>query len=185
MKPPRLIILLAFILCCSVVGGYAQQPGKATFNIDSVPFSNAKLDSFPYIALPKGTKLLNDKPFEHQEDLLFFPIDGEMQKKEGRVWRAFITQDAASGNGWSNNYYTKSIAAAITKLGGVRVFQGKVTRAAVERIKEMATYFGDEGSIDYWNEPVSVYVIRRRDGHHVWIQFSGYSAGGQLQVLQQ
>jgi hypothetical protein len=31
---------------------------------------------------------------------------------------------------------------------------------------------------------VKVYAIRRKDGDHLFVQFSGYSAGGSIQILQ-
>jgi len=162
-------------------------PVSATkkFDIDAIAVSKATLGDFPYIQLPKGLKLLNSEAYTHREDFLFFPINGTMQRLEGNVWRAFIAHEGSAGNGWSYDYFEKKIAGEITRLGGVKIFEGKVSKAELDRIKEDATYFGDEGSIDYWNNKVLVYVIRREDGHHIYCQFSGNSAGGQLQILQQ
>ncbi|ANH81610.1 hypothetical protein A8C56_12045 [Niabella ginsenosidivorans] len=143
------------------------------------------LGDFPYIQLPKGLKLLNGKPYGHAQDFLFFPIDGKMERLDGHVWRAFIANDGSIGNGWSYDYFVKSVAAEISRPGGVKIYEGKVPKAELDRIEEEATYSGDEGAIDYWNEKVWVYVIHREDGHSVYCQFSGYSAGGQLEVLQQ
>lgn len=163
----------------------APRPVAKKFDINTIPVSKAALGDFPYIQLPAGLKLLNGKAYTHQEDFLFFPIDEKMQRLEGKVWRAFVTNEEGSGNGWSLDYFEKKLAAEIVKLGGVKIFSGKVTRAELDRIKEDASYFGDEGSIDYWNNKASVYVIRRQDGHNIYYQFSGNSASGQLQVLQQ
>jgi len=163
----------------------APQPVIGKFDINAIPVSGAVLGDFPYIQLPRGLKLLNGEAYTHQEDFLFFPVDGKMQRLEGNVWRAFIANEGSVGNKWSYDYFEKKLAAEITRLGGVKIFEGKVSGAELDRIKEEATYFGDEGSIDYWNNKVLVYVIRRQDGHHIYCQFSGNSAGGQLQVLQQ
>lgn len=160
-------------------------PAAQKFDINAIPVSGAVLGDFPYIQLPRGLKLLNSEAYTHQEDFLFFPIDGKMQRLEGNVWRAFIANEGSVGNQWSYDYFEKKLAAEITRLGGIKIFEGKVSGAELDRIKEEATYFGDEGSIDYWNNKVLVYAIRRQDGHHIYCQFSGNSAGGQLQVLQQ
>lgn len=183
---------LSFILMigCLFVGSnlYAQKkPNTAIrkFNIDSVHISKVALGDFPYVKLPKGLKLLNDKPFEHSQDFLFFPIDGKMKRIEGHVWRAFITYDGSMGNGWSYDYFVKSLTAEFKRLGGVKIYEGRIAKTELDRIKDEATYFGDEGSIDYWNEKVLTYVIRRSDGHHIYLQLSGNSAEGQLQLVQQ
>lgn len=183
-------IICILILGCLFVGTnlYAQKkPTVAVrkFNIDSIPLSKVALGSFPYVNLPKGLKLLNDKPFDHGQDFLFFPIDGKMKRIEGHVWRAFITYNSNINKGWSFDYFSKSLAAEIKRLGGVKIYEGRVAKTELDRIKEAATYFGDEGSIDYWNERVAVYAIRRSDGHHIYLQLSGNSAEGQLQLVQQ
>jgi hypothetical protein len=64
------------------------------------------------------------------------------------------------------------------------LFQGKVGQTELDRIKDEATYFGEEGPIDYPNNLVRVYAIRRKDGDHFFIQFSGNSAGAAIQILQ-
>lgn len=189
MKNLKTLSLILIVGCLFATSNlYAQKkPTMAIrkFNIDSIPVSKVALGDFPYVKLPKGLKLLNDKPFEHAQDFLFFPIDGKMKRIEGRVWRAFITHDEGMGNGWSFDYFSKSLTAEIKRLGGVKIYEGRVAKTELDRIKDAATYFGDEGSIDYWNEKVSTYVIRRADGHHIYYQFSGNSAGGQLQLVQQ
>ncbi|PSK91559.1 hypothetical protein [Taibaiella chishuiensis] len=184
--PGVLLVFLSFNFFGSPL--FAQtstKPVPKKTDVSAIPVSNAALGEFPYIQLPAGLKLLNSQAYTHQMDFLFFPVDGQMQRLEGKVWRAFITDDGSVGNGWSYDYFERKIIAAITQLGGVKLFAGKVRKAELDRIKEDATYFGDEGSIDYWNNKVLVYMIRRQDGHNIYCQFSGNSAGGQLQVLQQ
>jgi hypothetical protein len=59
-----------------------------------------------------------------------------------------------------------------------------VAQTELDRIKDEANYFGEEGSIDYPNNLVSVYAIRRKDGDHLFIQLPGNSAGAAIQILQ-
>ncbi|MFT4024369.1 MAG: OmpA family protein [Flavihumibacter sp.] len=46
------------------------------------------------------------------------------------------------------------------------------------------TGIGEDGSADYWNSPVKTYLVRRANGDDVYIQVSGNTAGGTVQVLQ-
>jgi len=101
---------------------------------------------------------------------------------EGKVYKAFIT--SVTGNEWSLPLFEKSYKDLITAAGGVLIFQGKVPQTELDRIKDEATYFGEEGSIDYTNNVVKVYAIRRKEGDHLFVQLSGYSAGGSIQILQ-
>jgi hypothetical protein len=101
---------------------------------------------------------------------------------EGKVYKAFLT--GVTGKEWSLPYFKKSYKDLITAAGGVLLFQGKVPQNELDRIKDEATYFGEEGSIDCTNNIVKVYAIRRKEGDHVFVQFSGYNAGGAIQILQ-
>ena len=154
-----------------------------TFDLAKVPVSDKALDSFPYFKLPPGMKSQNT-PVQKKYDMLFFPIGGTMTQFFGSVFKSAITGEK-DNNDWSQplfrQYYEDSIKAA----GGVLVYSGKVSQQEMDRIKEKATYFGEEGSIDYWNDPVDVYVIHRQTGGNIWIQFSSNTAGGDIQILQQ
>ncbi|WP_344981190.1 hypothetical protein [Compostibacter hankyongensis] len=116
--------------------------------------------------------------------MLFFPIDSVMTPIEGKVWRTYVEAESGKYDDWSPVFFEKSYDEAIRTAGGVKIFEGKVSREELDRIKEKATYFGDEGSIDYWNDPVRVYVIHRADGGDIYIQLSGNTAGGSIQILQ-
>ncbi len=186
LLPGVLFVFLSFhALDSALFTQTSSKPVSKKVDLSTIPVSQATLGEFPYIQLPKGLKLLNSQAYTHQMDFLFFPVNQQMQRLEGNVWRAFITDDGTIGNGWSYDYFERKMISEITQLGGVKIFEGKVPKAEQDRIKEEATYFGDEGSIDYWNNKVLVYIIRRQDGHNIYCQFSGYSAGGQVQILQQ
>ena len=73
---------------------------------------------------------------------------------------------------------------AIKNAGGVMINDSKIAGTEMDRIKEQASYFGEEGSLDYWNDPVKCYLIRRENGDDIYIQFSANSASGALQILQ-
>lgn len=155
----------------------------AEFDINSIAISDKELGEFPFFSLPKGLQEQN-KPIKRSFDMLFVPINGIMTPMEGKVWKSYIVKAEDSDEDWSLPYFLKSYDEAITSYGGVKIFDGKVSQQEIDRIKEQATYFGEEGSIDYWNEVVKTYLIRRNNGEDIYIQISGNTAGGQLQILQ-
>ncbi len=161
-----------------------EQPANtAEFDINSIAISDKELGEFPFFSLPKGLQEQN-KPIKRSFDMLFVPINGIMTPMEGKVWKSYIVKAEDSDEDWSLPYFLKSYDEAITSYGGVKIFDGKVSQQEIDRIKEQATYFGEEGSIDYWNEVVKTYLIRRNNGEDIYIQISGNTASGQLQILQ-
>ncbi|MCF0055226.1 hypothetical protein [Dyadobacter sp. CY356] len=152
-----------------------------SIDLTKLPFSEKKLAAFPFINPPADIVPLN-KPLTRDFDRLFFPTKQGMIPVEGKVYKAFLT--SVTGKEWSLPYFEKSYKDLITAAGGVLIFQGKVPQKELDRIKDETTYFGEEGSIDYTNNVVKVYAIRRKEGDHIFFQFSGYSAGGAIQLLQ-
>lgn len=160
-----------------------KEQDSPVFDIQKIPISNHELAVFPYFNLPQDLKEQN-KPINRNYDMLFFPIDGKMTKVEGKVYKSYIVTSSDNYKDWSFPYFQKSYDDAITEVGGVKVFEGKISSQELDRIKDEARYFGEEGSIDYWNEPVSVYIIRRENGDDVYIQISGNTSSGAIQILQ-
>lgn len=157
--------------------------GTNSFDINSIPVSTAEVGDFPFFSFPKGLDFQN-KPVQKSYDMLFFPLKGVMTPIEGKVWKTYVVNEKSNKEDWSLPYFLKSYDDAITKVGGVKIFDGKVSQQELDRIKEDAKYFGEEGSIDYWNEPVKVYVIRRANGDDIYIQLYGNTATGAIQILQ-
>lgn len=152
-----------------------------SIDLSKLPFSEKELPQFPIFNPPVNIVPLN-KPLTRDFDRLFFPTREGMVPIEGKVYKAFLT--SVAGKEWSLPFFEKSYKDLIMAAGGVLLFQGKVTQQELDRIKDEATYFGEEGSIDYTNTLVRVYAIRRKAGDHVFVQLSGYSAGGSIQILQ-
>lgn len=155
----------------------------SSFDVNSIPISDKDLGAFPFFSLPAGLKEQN-KAINRKYDMLFFPINGKMTKLEGKVWKSNIVTASDNYDDWSLPYFQKSYDEAIIAAGGVKIFDGKVANEEIDRIEEEARYFGEEGSIDYWNEPVRTYIIRRAAGDDVYIQVSGSTSGGTVQILQ-
>lgn len=158
--------------------------GPSSFDVNKLPVSDKAIGDFPFFSLPEGLVIQNKKAVERKFDKLFFPLNGVMTPVEGRIWKADIIGDPEN-NQWSAAYFEKSYHEAITAAGGVKVHDAMVPDAELERIKDQATYFGEAGSIDYWNSPAKVYIIRRADGGDVYIQFYTNTVYGGLQILQQ
>ena len=154
---------------------------NGTFDISKLPISDTDLGVFPFFNFPEDIQPLN-KPEELKFDKVFFPLNGIMTPIEGRLWKSYA--DHKKGATWSQAYFEKSYDEAITAVGGVKVFDGKLSKEETKKYSEQATNQGGEGSLDYYNNVVKAYVIRRASGDDVYIQLSGNSASGAIQILQ-
>ncbi|WP_185225864.1 OmpA family protein [Chryseobacterium indologenes] len=163
--------------------GTEKSPGETQFDINSIPVSTAEVGELPFFSLPKGLEF-QSKPVQRSYDMLFFPLKDVMTPIEGKVWKTYVVNEKSNTEEWSLPYFLKSYDDAITKVGGVKIFDGKVSQQELDRIQPEAKYFGEEGSIDYWNEPVKVYVIRRPNGDDIYIQLYGNTSTGAIQILQ-
>lgn len=157
----------------------------AAFDIHSVPVSDQEVGDIPFFSLPENLMYQN-KPLQRDYDELFFPLteEGPLVKVEGKSFKSYITQAKNSSSDWSLPYFLKSYDDAIKSIGGVLVFDGKLTKEQLDYLKDNASYLGEEGAIDYWNEPVRVYVIRRAGGDDIYIQLYGNTASGAIQIVQ-
>lgn len=155
------------------------------FDIHSIPVSGQELGDLPFFTLPENLEYQN-KPLQRDYDEIFFPLTagGHLVKIEGKSFKSFISKAKNAAGEWSLPYFLKSYDDAIKAVGGVLVFDGKLTKEQLAYLKDNASYLGEEGSIDYWNEPVRVYVIRRADGDDIYIQLYGNTATGAIQIVQ-
>ncbi|WP_257657814.1 OmpA family protein [Parapedobacter lycopersici] len=154
-----------------------------TFDINNIPVSDHDLGMFPFFSFPEGMTNQN-KPVERKFDRLFFPIDGVMTPLEGRVWKTNVTMNRNAAEEWSQPYFEKSYDEAIKAVGGVKIFDGEITKEEYDRYHGQASYLGEDGSIGYAGQNIKVYAIHRADGGNVFIQLVGNNAGGYLNVLQ-
>lgn len=152
-----------------------------SIDLRKLTFSEKELPAFPIFSPPSDIATLN-KPIMRDFDRLFFPTRDGMASLEGKVYKTFLTN--VTGKEWSLPYFEKSYKDQIIAAGGVLLFQGKVAVKELDHIKDEATYFGEEGSIDYPNNPVKVYAIRKKEGDHIFVQISGNTAGAAIQILQ-
>ncbi|MCX2682181.1 OmpA family protein [Galbibacter sp. EGI 63066] len=107
-----------------------------------------------------------------------------MTPLEGKVWKTYVSVEGGY-NRWSLPYFLKSYDEVITKVGGVRIFDGEINHEEYERYHNDAQYLGEDGSIGYTGGKIRVYVIRRMVGGDIYIQLTGNSASGKLNILQE
>src|SRR5690606_40443321 len=75
----------------------------------SLPYTTlfrSNIGDFPFFTLPEGLKSMN-KPFERKFDVCFFPINGIMTPKEGKLYKIFVTNNP--GEEYSKHYFEKSM----------------------------------------------------------------------------
>jgi OmpA-OmpF porin, OOP family len=160
----------------------ANHDEKKTFNIESIPYSNADLGNFPFFTLPEGLKEQN-KPLQKKFDVCFFPINGVMTPFEGKLYKTNVT--AKPGEEFSQRYFEKSIEDYMISLGAVKVFDGEITKEEYDRYNKQDTNKGNEGDIGYTEEQIKVYVIRTKNKGNIYVQFSSNNAAGKLNILQE
>ena len=167
----------------SLTGKDTQLVTSQVFDINSIPVSDKDLGVFPFFSLPEGLSEQN-KPVQRKYDQLFFPINGVMTPVEGRVWKSNIVSKQGASEEWSESFFEKSYDDAIKAAGGVKVFDGEISNEEYERYKKQAAYLGEDGSIGYTGQQIKVYIIHRADGSDVYVQLTGNTAGGYLNILQ-
>lgn len=150
-----------------------------TVDYSKIPVSNKQLGEFPFFEFPTSLKAMNT-PYLNADDHLFVPINGKFKEFTGQVWRSFVQ---ANGENWSLFSFNKKISSWIVSKGGVPIYNGKIARAQLDLVKEKMDYAGSEGSIDYWNNQVSVFIIKQSD-RNIFVQFSGNSASGEIQIIE-
>ena len=161
-----------------------KKPETATsfFDVNSIPVSEKELGPFPFFSLPEGLQAQN-KPVERKFDRLFFAIDGKMMPLEGRVWKSNIV--GVKSEDWSLPLFERSYDEAIKAAGGVKIFDGVISQEEYDRYSAGASYLGEDGSIGYVQENIKTYIIHRANGGDIYIQLTGNSASGKLDILQQ
>ncbi|WP_268223414.1 OmpA family protein [Sinomicrobium oceani] len=192
------IFILLIALTCSVLANSKQQEKQkerafskeiqSTNNTDkaiqdTVPISTADLGDFPFFGLPDNIQY-ESKPLQRNYDEIYFPVNniGKLKKIGGRSFKSnMINTDNSE---WSRPYFIKSYDEAIRAVDGVKLFEGKFKYGQIQFMKENAEYLGEEGSLDFYNNTIHSYIIRRPDGDDIYIQFDANTAGGAIQIIQ-
>jgi outer membrane protein OmpA-like peptidoglycan-associated protein len=166
----------------SISAANTATPDDGNFDIEQIPVSTSELGPFPFFSLPEGI-ISNNKPIERKFDKLFFAIDGKMVPLEGRVWKSFLFAD--KDQEFSLPFVEKSYDQAILDAGGVKIFDGTISKEEYDRFSPSAPYLGEDASIGYTSENIKTYLIKRSDQGNIYIQLSGTNASGKINVLQE
>ncbi|ERJ60667.1 OmpA family protein [Sphingobacterium paucimobilis] len=160
----------------------ASATPNTTLDIGSIPVTTSDIGTFPYFTLPKGLKH-NNRPFQKDFDVCFFPVNGVMTPFEGKLYK--INVDTEQGEQFSKRYYEKSVEDYLQSVGAVKVFDGTISREEYDRYNKQDPNKGDEGDMGYADENIKFYVIRTKDQGNIYIQFSANNAAGKLNILQE
>lgn len=161
------------------------QSANKTYNAtqDTIPISTADLGNFPFFGFPENIRY-ESKPLQRNYDEIYFPTNrtGQLEKIGGRSFKSNMIN--TNNSEWSRPYFIKSYDEAIKAVGGVKLFEGKFKYEQIQFMKENAEYLGEEGSLDFYNNTIHSYIIRRPDGDDIYIQFDANTAGGAIQIVQ-
>ena len=160
----------------------AGAPATAAFSVESVPLSNAPLGAFPEFALPTGYKMLN-KPVTRTFDRIPFWTGTAFSQIEGKTYLVGIQGEQES----SYNAYElkKNMAAIFTQIGAVKIFEGKVSREALESLaQEQRDNLQEHYAAPYNDDLVEIWIVRRSD-KILWISFANGGASSHMIVVEE
>ena len=161
-----------------------EQDSTADFDINSIPVSTAEIGDFPFFTAPEGAKYIN-RPKVKDFDFIVFVTPENIYEVEGKTFRSHVHKDRESSVEISGRYLNKSFEDAILNAGGVKVFEGNLTKEQKDKYKELATYGGSNGSLDIWNEVVAMYVIRRHEGNVYIAMEKATGNSTSIQIVQE
>lgn len=162
----------------------SEQDDSVDFDINTIPISIADIGDFPFFTAPEGAEYINRaKPIDF--DFIVFITPNEIYEVEGKTFRAHVHKDRKSDREISGRYLIRSFEDAITQAGGVKIFEGQLTKERRDKYAELCTYAGSNGSIDIWNNPIATYVIRRNDGNIYIAMDKGRGNTTSIQIVQE
>ncbi len=154
------------------------------FDINTIPVSTEDIGDFPFFTAPEGAKYINN-PKVKDFDFIVFVTPESIYEVEGKTFRSHVHKDKESRVEISGRYLNKSFEDAIVNAGGVKVFEGSLTKEQKDKYKELATYAGSNGSLDIWNDAIVMYVIRRNDGNVYIAMEKATGNSTSIQIVQE
>lgn len=184
MKKFTICILSVFVMSFYACKNQNQENEESTAETTQVQNENKKevieLGEFPFLPI-NDVYVSQNKPLIEEEDELYFPINNDMIPVKGRTWKA----NMIAANKWNLEEYYKFFESHIKNLGGELIFDSNLTKKQLKKYEELADYKGEDGSMDYWNEAVKLYKIQQENKAIVYVQISGNSAAGKIQILEE
>lgn len=151
----------------------STQPA-GTFDLSTVPVSEANLGQFPYLTVLKdySVNTSNSVSYDFERSYLY---DGKnIIAVEGKVARQLISPDNSDKKA-SQLMIQRNYADLLKSLGAVQVSTGNTPQAAVDKIGEDEFRKHMKWAADPSDE-TDTYVIRQKD-KEVWVQVTPLSDG--------
>jgi len=143
----------------------APEATPIAFDLGTVAISTATLGEFPYIAVPGGYEVYDQKTL----DLAAFPVwtGASFLTVEGRVYMA--QSKTPEGKTFSRVEFERGIENAVTAAGGIRIARGEVPNEAFDTLPDDVKQDARLGMGAMYGNPFAAYVIRRAD-RTIWVQ---------------
>lgn len=157
----------------------AVTAGSKGFDIAIVPVSDRPLGDFPYFSLPVGYDALHPAT----KDFARFPfwVGDRVEWVEGRIFHALV--HPSSGKEFSAYELRRNIEQMIQQAGGGKVSHARIPLQEIEEWGSEITQGFVYGLGDVWNEPATVYLVRRAD-RDIWVHFVSNTAEAGLIVAE-
>lgn len=155
------------------------------FSISNYPTSTADLGEFHFFTAPEGSKYINNAKIK-EFDANVIVTENDIFEIEGKVFRAWIQQDANSDKEISNRYLIKSYEDAIKNLGGTKVFEGSLADIRLQQYNDLVSYKGSDGSfIPSGDTKICTYVIPHASGNvYITLEKREYPSSS-IQIVQE
>jgi outer membrane protein OmpA-like peptidoglycan-associated protein len=149
------------------------------FDMSSVPVSNVKLGSFPYLSLPDGYEAAGASTL----DIAKVPywVGDHFEWIEGKVYQSNI--NVKTGKDFSGYEVKRNIEALVQQAGGKQVFEGKIPSDATDKLPQDVKQSLNTGLGGMYSDMVDIYLIHQAD-KDIWVQVSSNTAGGAWAITE-
>lgn len=156
------------------------EPEQKPFDAARYPLSDATLGGFPYLEAPAGYG--TTAKLSSQVDVAVFPfwVGDHYIAVEGTVYQANLRAD--DGKVFSSLELEQGIEERVLALGGVKVSDMVVPRAASAKVMTRAFTSQFSNGLCWPSEPVRTYLIRRTD-RDIWIHACTYGGIGGAWIM--
>lgn len=156
-----------------------------TIAVDKYPISQMDLGTFPFLKAPEKSQYINNiKVINFDANVVI--TESGIYEVEGKVFRAWVHKSRDVAEDISNRYLIKGFEEQITRLGGVKIFEGSLSGEKLKQYNNMVSYGGDDGSFIPTGDSKAVTYIIRHDSGNVFITLEKRGFGStSVQIVQE